>query len=1367
MFFATAVLSLWTAFVTPSAESRPWCYWWWINGHADKETITADLEAMKRLGFGGVLMFDSRNYWDCEDFIVNPKAEIQWGSPEWYDLVEFSIRECARLGLVFTMNASASGGKLNGFIDGKEYETDIMNRTEVVAHLDRVVDPLLKRVPDLVGKTFTHIYSVSYEGNVRTGGSWSAINDAFYTTMRNWAHANGLKIYSESGGPWFWGATAARLDCDQLDLLANNDFPQGEFWPNHENLTNPETGHANKNGRFFQHAVMLSALREGRHIVSMESFTHMRRHYSVDPSFLKPLADIAFADGANRLVWHTFTCSPEKFGVPGAEYFAGSHVNRNVTWHNDAAAFVKYLGRCQALLQRGEYVDDGEFINVKTNYYGFGRYRKDENAQFTTTHRREGNIDWFFVAGEGKGEVLLNTAINGRSVEVWDAVSVKRTAVAAADAGGGKTRVALDLPIGGSCFVVFAPNSSSTRFKGLDDNLVNHVNPVKNTYPITNAWRVSFAYHDGIAAPPPEPIVMETLRDWTTYGADGDAASTSLRYFSGTATYRTTFIHSLTPPLLHSSNLTLSLGSVPTGLAHVFVNGKDCGVAWCAPWEVDIASAVREGENEIEIRYTNNWYNRLVGDCFLKTEERVTRSTLRYWRQSQKNEADADRSHRRMLFSGPAADDPLQPSGLHGPIHLKATRFPARTSGFLGASSEILMRSSEWIPLAGKKDIIAGSALDFSTLGLVDAPAGKHGFTCVRNGHFEFENRSGVRQRFYGVNLCFGANFPEPEETDSYVKRLVRLGYNAIRIHHHERLLLKGAKDRRTFNPEMSDRLDRLIASAITNGLYVTTDLYTSRTVYWEDIGSPEGRKGIVNKHMFKGLIPVYEPAFENWKRFASDFLLHRNPYTGRRYVDEPGLATIVSVNEGPMETAWDQLCTLPFVRDAYRRWCEADPSRAIYATECPEKMRSPVIAGPMESGLALFQADMERSAAIRQREFLRSIGLKIPISGFNGQNIHFIPTQTLRSGTYDYVDEHFYQDHPVFLKGWWKLPSRSLNANPLKDPSGLKMCRISFFRVPGKPFTISEWNFAGPGEFRGMGGILSGVCAARQDWDGLWRFAYAHTMDNVREGKGAINYFDVAVDPVALAADRAMVCLFLRGDLNAAGAKVLLTTDVRSERPAGKAFPVHPDWSGIVPWRTQVAVASESAAWPGAKSYAWYDVARPGIGMPPKDIPADSIGFEIDAARGSFVLATPRTSGGFVERGGLTAGDVLSVSDVTIPSTVWVSSLDYAEISKSERLLLCHLTDVQAEGTMYEDSSHRVLLEWGKGVPLVKRGFARVSVRMEKPERMEVFALDTSGARCAAIHATATYDRLEFDVDSSCYGLGCMLYEIVRKKGD
>ncbi len=671
LFFAADAVGgggavLWREFVDPPTQSRPWCYWWWINGHVDRPTITADLEAIRRLGFGGVLMFDSRGYRDDEEHVINPKAELEWGSEEWQELVAFSIRECARLGIRFTMNASASGGTLNGFRDGKEYEVDITDRREVAGHLDDAIGPVLGRVPGLVGNVFTHLYSVSYEGNIKQGASWSAIKDSFYAEMAQWAHRHGLKVYSESGGPWFWGAVAAKLDCDQLDMLAHNDMPQGEFWPHERSSANPNCGHANRNGRFFMRAPVLSARRNGRNLVSMEAFTHMQRHYSVDPAFLKPLADIAFADGVNHLVWHTFTCSPKRFGVPGAEYFAGSHINRNVTWHKDAAAFVGYLGRCQALLQRGVPVDDGEFVDVSTNYYGWGRFRKNEKAQFTTTHRREWDVDFFFVVGEGKGDVVLNASCEGRSVEIWDAVTCRACRPATAVCANGKTQVFLDLPVGGSCFVVFAQEGAEGNSR------VERVERVE--VDIANAWQVSFAYHDGISATPPAPVVMDALRDWTAYGEDGKADSTSLRYFSGAASYKTTVQIS---PTLNSQFSTLStrlsLGSLPSGLAHVFVNDVDCGVVWCAPWEADISSALREGENEIEIRYTNNWYNRLVGDCFLPEGERVTRSTLRYW-QVRRGRTDPKRSGKTLPTncSGPSMFDELQPSGLLGPVRLTA-----------------------------------------------------------------------------------------------------------------------------------------------------------------------------------------------------------------------------------------------------------------------------------------------------------------------------------------------------------------------------------------------------------------------------------------------------------------------------------------------------------------------------------------------------------------------------------------------------------------------------------------------------------------------------------------------------------------------
>ena len=91
-------------------------------------------------------------------------------------------------------------------------------------------------------------------------------------------------------------------------------------------------------------------------------------------------------------------------------------------------------------------------------------------------------------------------------------------------------------------------------------------------------------------------------------------------------------------------------------------------MAWCAPWEADISEAVRPGDNDIEIRYTNNWANRLVGDCFLDAKDRVTVSTMKYF------QAPREGSGWKLsptLYSGFAISDDLQPSGLLGPVAVK------------------------------------------------------------------------------------------------------------------------------------------------------------------------------------------------------------------------------------------------------------------------------------------------------------------------------------------------------------------------------------------------------------------------------------------------------------------------------------------------------------------------------------------------------------------------------------------------------------------------------------------------------------------------------------------------------------------------
>jgi hypothetical protein len=85
-----------------------------------------------------------------------------------------------------------------------------------------------------------------------------------------------------------------------------------------------------------------------------------------------------------------------------------------------------------------------------------------------------------------------------------------------------------------------------------------------------------------------------------------------VKYFSGTATYKTTF--TLKKSEIKGKTLLLDLGRVYV-IAGVKLNGKDLGIVWKAPYEVDITDAVAEGENVLEVKVANLWTNRLIGDA--------------------------------------------------------------------------------------------------------------------------------------------------------------------------------------------------------------------------------------------------------------------------------------------------------------------------------------------------------------------------------------------------------------------------------------------------------------------------------------------------------------------------------------------------------------------------------------------------------------------------------------------------------------------------------------------------------------------------------------------------------------------------------
>lgn len=93
-------------FQQPPAQARPQTLWFWMNGNITHDGITRDLEAMKRIGLGGAMIF--------EGGIYIPRGPVDYLSPAWRDALAHTTREAARLGLDVGMhNApgwSSSGG---------------------------------------------------------------------------------------------------------------------------------------------------------------------------------------------------------------------------------------------------------------------------------------------------------------------------------------------------------------------------------------------------------------------------------------------------------------------------------------------------------------------------------------------------------------------------------------------------------------------------------------------------------------------------------------------------------------------------------------------------------------------------------------------------------------------------------------------------------------------------------------------------------------------------------------------------------------------------------------------------------------------------------------------------------------------------------------------------------------------------------------------------------------------------------------------------------------------------------------------------------------------------------------------------------
>ncbi len=171
------------------------------------------------------------------------------------------------------------------------------------------------------------------------------IAENHYQYFAQLARQRGLGIHPESGGPH-----AGPFDA--LKCQGRSDIAMGEFWVPSPHRPRPFE-------RFYVKQTSSAAHTYGLKFTGAEAFTSIGPHWNdLLWAAQKPSFDHEVCSGLNLCFIHTFTCSPKEMGLPGQEYFAGTHFNPNVTWWEYADAFLAYLHRCQFLLQQGKFVAD-------------------------------------------------------------------------------------------------------------------------------------------------------------------------------------------------------------------------------------------------------------------------------------------------------------------------------------------------------------------------------------------------------------------------------------------------------------------------------------------------------------------------------------------------------------------------------------------------------------------------------------------------------------------------------------------------------------------------------------------------------------------------------------------------------------------------------------------------------------------------------------------------------------------------------------------------------------------------------------------------------------------------------------------------
>lgn len=205
------------------------------------------------------------------------------------------------------------------------------------------------------------------------------------------------------------------------------------------------------------------------------------------------------------------------------------------------------------------------------------------------THRTGHDKDIYFVANQKDSAMVFTASFRqtGRIPYIYDAVTGESYKASSWRDVNGRTEVKVSIPEHGSLFVIF-PVTEVTEMK--EECIAE-----KSIKLGKLSWKVKFEENGLI-------VNTDTLFDWSRQDDN------RIKYYSGHVLYTTTFDYNG----LLSGRKWLCFDKV-WDVVHVWINGKDCGIAWTYPYQVNITKALRKGHNDIKIEVVNTWANALRG----------------------------------------------------------------------------------------------------------------------------------------------------------------------------------------------------------------------------------------------------------------------------------------------------------------------------------------------------------------------------------------------------------------------------------------------------------------------------------------------------------------------------------------------------------------------------------------------------------------------------------------------------------------------------------------------------------------------------------------------------------------------------------